>query len=313
VTGDPIGVLVMAHGTPATPRDIEPFYTRIRRGSPPSPDQLADLRRRYDAIGGTSPLAERTAGQVAGITAALEARHRGRFRVAYGAKHTDPSIEAAAVALASSGVSKVVGLVLAPHRSSMGSGQYLERAAGAIREHGTVPFVGIAQWYDAPGFPELIGERLNAALESLPETVRRPAVVFSAHSLPERVVAEGDPYPEQLAASAAAIAGAVRLGTRGIPWQVAWQSAGRTADRWLGPDVLDVLGDLARRRFDGAVVCPVGFVADHLEVLYDLDIEARGVAHDLGLAFSRTASLNDDPDFVEVLAEVVCTAAADDG
>lgn len=310
---DPVGVLVMAHGTPATPAEIEPFYTRIRRGSPPSPEQLADLRRRYDAIGGTSPLAGRTAAQVAGLAAALEASCPGRYRIAFGAKHTEPSIESAAAALASSGVSKVIGLVLAPHRSSMGSGQYLERAAATVQAQGPVPFVGISEWFDAPGFAELMGERLVDALASLPSTVSRPAVLFTAHSLPERVVSEGDPYPEQLAASAEAIAGEAGLSTRGIRWQVAWQSAGRTDDRWLGPDVLQVLRDLADRRFDAGVVCPVGFAADHLEVLYDLDIEAKLVASDLGLAFARTASLNDDPRFVDLLAGVVRAAATADG
>lgn len=316
MSGPRTGVLVMAHGTPATPEEIEPFYTRIRRGRPPTPEQLADLRRRYDAIGGTSPLAARTAAQVAGLAGRLEEAEPGRYVVRYGAKHTQPSIEEAATALAALGVGQVVGLVLTPHRSSMGSGEYLARAAGAplATAPGTPAFIPIAQWYDAPGFAELLAERVRRALATLPAAATRPAVLFTAHSLPERVVTEGDPYPEQLAASAAAIAGAAGLdktGTAGagVRWQVAWQSAGRTPEPWIGPDVLAVLRDLPGEGIDGVVVCPVGFVADHLEVLYDLDVEARQVAERAGLAFGRTASLDDDPEFLAILAGVVRSAA----
>lgn len=309
VDDDRVGVLVMAHGTPATPEEIEPFYTRIRRGSPPSPGQLADLRRRYDAIGGTSPLAARTAAQVVGLAERLEAGSPGRYLVRYGAKHTDPSVEAAATELAAAGVGRVVGLVLTPHRSSMGSGEYLARAAAALAASPSSPlFVPVAQWWDAPGLADLFAERLGAALVRLPRRAR-PAVLFTAHSLPQRVVAEGDPYPDQMAASAAAVAAAARLDAVGIRWQVAWQSAGRTPEPWIGPDVLATIAELAVEGFDAVVVCPVGFVADHLEILFDLDVEARAEAKRVGVAFARTASLNDDPRFVAILAGVVTAAA----
>lgn len=304
------GVLVMAHGTPATPEEIEPFYTRIRRGSPPSPEQLGDLRRRYDAIGGTSPLAARTRAQVEGVAARLEAAAPGRYLVRYGAKHTDPSIEAAAAALAAAGVGRVVGLVLTPHRSSMGSGEYLDRARAALAAAPSAPaFTAIEQWWDAPGFATLLAERLRAALGELAGTAARPAVLFTAHSLPERAVAAGDPYPDQMAASAAAVAAVAGLDADGVAWRVAWQSAGRTPEPWIGPDVLAVVAGLPAEGFDAVVVCPVGFVADHLEVLFDLDVEARQVAEGEGLDFARTASLNDDPRFLDVLAAVVETAA----
>ncbi|HVX23686.1 MAG TPA: ferrochelatase [Acidimicrobiales bacterium] len=315
-----IGVLVMAHGTPATPEEIEPFYTRIRRGRPPTPEQLADLRRRYDAIGGTSPLAARTAAQVAGVRARLDAVRPGDFVVRYGAKHTDPSIEDAVADLVTDGVDRVVGLVLAPHRSQMGSGEYLDRAAAALeRMAPDVPFVPVRQWYDTPGFAELVAGRVLAALASLPPRSDDRAggdrvVVFTAHSLPERVVAAGDPYPEQVAESARAVAeqaGLHEAGPRagGLRWQVAWQSAGRTPDPWLGPDVLDVIRGLPAEGAGAVVVCPIGFVADHLEVLFDLDVEARAVAESVGIAFARTASLNDDAGFLDLLAEVVVRAA----
>lgn len=309
------GVLVMAHGTPASPGDIEPFYTRIRRGRPPSPEQLADLVRRYDAIGGTSPLAARTAAQVAGLAASLERAEPGRFVVSYGAKHVEPSIESAAAAVATSGVEQVVGLVLAPHRASLGSGEYLDRAAAALADATGAPrFVPVRQWYDAPGFARLLADRVLGALEALgvagtAEDGGQAVVVFTAHSLPEKVIAAGDPYPDQLVESAAAVAGLAGLEEAGVPWRVAWQSAGRTAEPWIGPDILDVIRRLPTEGFGAVVVCPIGFVSDHLEVLFDLDVEARGVAEGAGLAFGRTASLNDDPGFVEILARVVRTAA----
>jgi ferrochelatase len=300
----PVGVLVMAHGTPSGPGEIEPFYTRIRRGRSPTPEQLADLERRYDVIGGVSPLAERTRAQVDGVRAALEARAPGRFTVAFGAKHTDPLIEDAAAELAGR-VEKVIGLVLTPHGSSMGSGEYLERAAAAL---GRGPlFVSVPPWFTHPGFVSLLAARVSEALAALRagDDPRRYPVIFSAHSLPERVRALGDTYPEQLAESARLVAGAA-----GIPtWRVAWQSAGRTPEPWLGPDVRDEVRRLAEGGgIDGVVSCPIGFVADHLEVLYDLDVELAAVAAGCGLSFARTESLNDDRRFMAVLADLVTTA-----
>ena len=315
VEAERVGVLVMAHGTPAAAEEIEPFYTRIRRGRPPTPEQLADLRRRYDAIGGTSPLAARTAAQVAGIATRLHRTQPGRFDVRYGAKHTDPSIEEAAAGLVGAGVDRVIGLVLAPHRSSLGSEEYLERAAAEIgRLAADVPFVAVRQWFDAPGFADLLADRVLAARSSLPADRGVETIVFTAHSLPERVVAAGDPYPEQLVRSAELVVDRAGLADQrqrdaGVTWQVAWQSAGRTPDPWLGPDVLDVIRGLPATGIGSVVVCPIGFVADHLEILYDLDVEARAVSDTAGVAFVRTASLNDDARFLDVLARVVEDAA----
>jgi protoporphyrin/coproporphyrin ferrochelatase len=297
-----VGVLVMAHGTPATPEEIEPFYTRIRRGRPPTAEQLADLRRRYEAIGGTSPLAARTAAQVAGITSRLEEEAPGRYLVRYGAKHTEPTIEAAAAEVAAAGVEGAVGLVLAPHRSSLGSEEYLTRAAGVFADSG-IPFFPVHQWFDEPGFADLLASRVRSTLDSM--GAQRPVVIFTAHSLPVRAAGA---YPDQLEASAAAIARAAGLGGG---WRVAWQSAGRTPEPWLGPDLLQVLGGLHPEGIDAVLVCPVGFVSDHLEVLYDLDVEARRVAERAGLTFARTPSLNDDPGLAAILARVVRQAAGD--
>jgi ferrochelatase len=289
----------MAHGTPASPDEIEAFYTRIRRGRPPEPAQLADLQGRYQAIGGVSPLAARTRAQVDAVRTMLERRAPGRYAVSFGAKHTDPLIEAAAAELATAGHDRVIGLVLTPHSSSMGSQEYLDRAA---KELGSTPFVAIGPWYAEPALVELLAARVTAALSTV--TGRR-RVIFTAHSLPTRIREAGDTYPEQLEDSALLVATAAGLDE----WVVAWQSAGRTPEPWLGPDVrVEVRRLGAEGATEAIVVCPIGFVADHLEVLYDLDVEVARVAAESGLAYARTASLNDDPVFVEVLADLITAA-----
>jgi ferrochelatase len=298
------GVLVMAHGTPSSPEGIEPFYTRIRRGSPPTPELLADLTRRYLAIGGTSPLSERTAAQVAGIATALEIDAPGAFDVRYGSKFEPPLLEDAAQSFRRDGFTKVVGIVLAPHSSSLSTEQYMSRARTTLGDD--VSFIAIGAWYDAPGFLNLIAERVSDALAAIPASRHETTeVIFSAHSLPEKVVELGDTYPEQLKESAvlaAAIAGV-------NSFDVAWQSAGRTADPWLGPDILVSLREKRQQGFTDVVSCPIGFVSDHLEVLFDIDIEAQSVAREVGLNLVRTASLNDDPAFMSVLAGIIRTAA----
>jgi protoporphyrin/coproporphyrin ferrochelatase len=313
---DPVGVLVMAHGTPSRRQDIAPFYTRIRRGRPPSPEQLAELEGRYAAIGGLSPLTERTLAQVDAVRAELEQRAPGHYVVAYGAKHTEPLIEEAAASLLATGAPAVIGVVLTPHGSSMGSQEYVERAETALGAAAT--FIAVPPWYAEPDLVALLAERVTDALGSLGANAanNRTPVVFTAHSLPERVRQQGDTYPEQLEESARLVAAAAGISR----WQVAWQSAGRTPEPWLGPDIRDVVRRLAAAQrgggadgpegADSVVVCPIGFVTDHLEVLYDLDVELAAVAAEVGLRFARTASLNDDPRFIAVLADVVSAAGA---
>ena len=289
------GLVVMAYGTPASPDDIEPYYTHIRRGRPPSPAALAELTGRYQAIGGTSPLAERTRAQVGGVAAALEEAEPGAWRVALGHKHAAPFVEDAVAGLADAGVECIVGLVLAPHYSRGSVAEYHSRAATAAEARG-IGFRGIDRWHDEPAWLDAQAERVRAARATLPE---RTMVLFTAHSLPERVL-EGDPYADELQASAAAIAKRADLGDE---WDLAWQSAGRTPEPWRGPDILDVIRDLgAGGEVAGVLVCPQGFVSDHLEVLYDLDVDAARVAGEAGLAFARTASINDEPAVMRALA-----------
>jgi ferrochelatase len=300
-----VAVVLMAYGTPRTPAEIEPYYTDIRRGRPPTPEQLADLVRRYDAIGGISPLAERTEAQRVALQAALDQRAPDRFEVVLGLKHAEPTIETAVHAVAARGLRRAVGLVLAPHYSAFSIGQYLDRARAAGADVG-VELAGIDSWHLEPAYLDFLAAGVRAGLAALPEGSK---VLFTAHSLPARILASGDPYPDQLRATAAAVASRVGL-AEWSGWGIAWQSAGRTPEPWLGPDVLAVITDLAAaERSTGVLVCAAGFVADHLEVLYDLDIEAAHHAERRGLAFARTPCVNDDPAVLGALADRVVTAA----
>jgi len=284
-----LGVLVMAYGTPRTPADIEPYYTHIRRGRPPTPDLLAELTARYEALGGVSPLAERTEAQRAAVEAALPAGTPVRL----GQKHAPPFVEDGAALLLDDGADVVVGLVLAPHYSAASVGQYHERAAAVIDDYRPID-----DWSDLAPWLDFQAVAVSSQLEGLPDGT---AVRFTAHSLPERVL-EGDVYADRLAASAAAIAERAGLDA----WELAWQSAGRTPEPWRGPDILEVIDDLDA---PGLLVCPQGFTSDHLEVLYDLDIEARTRAEARGLAFARTASVNAHPAVMAGLAERVLALA----
>jgi ferrochelatase len=299
-----LGLLVMAYGTPRSLDEVESYYTHIRRGRPPEPEQLADLVRRYDAIGGISPLAQRTEAQRAALQAALDGRDPGTFTAVLGQKHAAPFIEDAVAELVSSGVESVVGLVLAPHFSRGSVGQYHDRASESLEPHG-VPYVRIDSWHLERAYLDFLTAAVQDARATLPE---KHKVLFTAHSLPERVL-EGDPYADQLRESAAAVAEAVGL----LPWPdwaLGWQSAGRTPEPWRGPDILEIIRELgATGRTEGVLVCPQGFTSDHLEVLYDLDIEATRVATEHGLAFARTRSLNDDPLVMAALAERVLIEA----
>ena len=294
------GVLLMAYGTPERLGDLEAYYTDIRRGRPPTEEQLADLRRRYDAIGGLSPLAARTRAQAAGLQRVLDERAgAGEWKVERGLKHASPSIEAGVEALASAGVEEFVSLVLAPHYSALSIGQYVERAADAA---GHLKVRDITSWWDQAALITLLAERVREAIGELPEGATNPEVLVTAHSLPQRALSIDDPtYEEQLRATGERVAREA-----GLPsWRIAWQSAGRTPEPWIGPDILDVIRSLPAEGYEAVVVCPAGFTSDHLEVLYDIDIEARARAESHGMAFARTAMPNASAPFCETLAGVV--------
>jgi ferrochelatase len=295
-------VLLMAYGTPRTRDEIEPYYTDIRRGRPPTAEQLADLGARYEAIGGLSPLAQRTEAQRVGLQHALDTLAPGRYEVALGLKHADPKIETAVDALAARGFRRIVALVLAPHYSAFSVGQYIDRTRAAADRH-DITVTGIESWATEPAYVAFLADAVQAGLATLPPAAH---VLFTAHSLPERILESGDPYPDQLRATATAVAAAVGLDEG--RWGLAWQSAGRTPEPWLGPDVLAVIDELAAAGRAGVLVCACGFVADHLEVLYDLDLEAARRAASHGVPFARTACVNDDDDVLTALARRVVAA-----
>jgi len=303
-TGKRIAVLLMAYGTPRTREEIEPYYTDIRRGRAPTPEQLADLIARYEALGGTSPLAARTEAQRVGLQLALDDAAPGRYQVVLGLKHAEPKVESAVEQLAAEGFRQIVGLVLAPHYSAYSIGQYLDRATTAAEPHGIV-VRGVESWATEPAFIEFVAHDMRAKLSSLPADTK---VLFTAHSLPQRIIATGDRYPDELLATAQAVAALVHLPQE--QWSIAWQSAGRTPEPWLGPDILQVIDQLAANGTAGVLVSAVGFVADHLEVLYDLDLEAARRATELGIAFARTACVNDDPAVMAALAQRVIETAS---
>jgi ferrochelatase len=312
---DRTGVVLMAYGTPRSPDEIEPYYTDIRRGRPPTPEALADLVARYDAIGGLSPLAALTEDQRDALQAALDERSPDRFDVTLGLKHADPKVEEGSAELSRAGFGSIVGLVLAPHYSSYSIGQYQQRVRDGVEQAGDTPrVVGIDSWATEPAFVAFIADDLRSRHEAMTNTLveagdeRCVRVVFTAHSLPMRIIDAGDPYPAELRATAEAVAAALHL-TEGEDWMIGWQSAGRTPEPWIGPDILDVIDDLgADPAVGGVIVSACGFVADHLEVLYDLDIEARHRADDVGLLFDRTACVNDDADVMAALAARIIDA-----
>ena len=297
-------VLLMAYGTPRTPAEIEPYYTDIRRGRAPTPEQLADLVARYDAIGGISPLAARTEAQRDALQKALNEIAPDTYEVVLGLKHAAPMIETAVNELAARGFQHIIGLVLAPHFSSFSIGQYMGRARAAAEPHG-ITVTAIDSWATEPAFVEFLAADLRSRLSTMPANTK---VLFTAHSLPQRIIDAGDPYPDELRSTAEAVAIAAGLDSWSS-WSIAWQSAGRTPEPWIGPDILAVIDDLAAsENASGVVVCACGFVADHLEVLFDLDIEAKQHAQAKGLAFDRTSCVNDDATIMHALAQRVISA-----
>ncbi len=296
-----VAVLLMAYGTPRHPDEIEEYYTDIRRGRPPTPEALAELIERYEAIGGISPLAELTEAQRDALQAALDERAPGTYWVTLGLKHAEPMIETAVAEIAERGIHHIIGLVLAPHFSSYSIGQYLGRARTAAEPH-SIRVDGVESWATEDAFVEFLTSDLRTRLDQAPPNTK---VLFTAHSLPQRIIDGGDPYPDELRSTAIAVA--ERLGLdEWSDWSIAWQSAGRTPEPWIGPDILDVIDDLASSEAaDGVIISACGFVADHLEVLYDLDIEARQRATERGLAFDRTACVNDDSSVIGALADRV--------
>jgi len=277
-------VVLMAYGSPSRAEDIRPYLEDIRAGRPVSDAAVEELTERYRRIGGRSPLDDATEGQ----RAALE-RELG-VPVFVGMKHWRPRIAEAVDQALAGGADTIVGLVLAPHYSRLSVHGYRERLEDALQGRAKLRFV--ESWHTHEPYLDVLADRMRDS---------EAHVVFTAHSLPARILDDGDPYRDQLLETSRLVAERAGLDS----WSFAFQSESRTGEPWLGPDILDELDTLQAKGVERVLVCPIGFVSDHLEILWDLDVEAAERAAELGLDLERIDSLNDDPAFIRGLAELV--------
>ncbi|WLR58700.1 ferrochelatase [Guptibacillus hwajinpoensis] len=299
-----MGLLVMAYGTPYKEEDIERYYTHIRRGRKPSDEQLKDLQDRYKAIGGISPLAKITEDQAKGLEAHLnEIQDEIEFKLYIGLKHIEPFVEDAVQQMHNDGIEEAVSIVLAPHFSTFSIKSYNGRAKEEARKLGGPVIHSVESWYDEPKFISYWAKRIKEIFEGMADQEREKSVlIVSAHSLPEKIIANGDPYPDQLKETADLIV--AESGVKNVA--IGWQSEGNTPDPWIVPDVQDLTRDLYEKQgFTSFVYAPVGFVADHLEVLFDNDYECKVVTDEIGANYYRPEMPNAQEEFIDILSTVV--------
>ncbi|MBA2874811.1 ferrochelatase [Thermaerobacillus caldiproteolyticus] len=299
-----MGLLVMAYGTPYKEEDIERYYTHIRHGRKPLPELLQDLKERYEAIGGISPLAKITLEQAKQLEKRLnDIQDEIEFHMYLGLKHIEPFVEDAVRQMYEDGIREAVSIVLAPHFSTFSIQSYNVRAKAEAEKLGGPVIHTIDSWYQEPKFIDYWVEKVREIYATMSDDEREKAVlIVSAHSLPEKIIASGDPYPQQLQETADLIAKKAD-----VPhYAVGWQSAGNTPEPWLEPDVQDLTRQLHKEKgYTTFVYIPVGFVADHLEVLYDNDIECKNVTDEIGAKYYRPDMPNAQPQFIDALATVV--------
>jgi protoporphyrin/coproporphyrin ferrochelatase len=286
-----IAVILMAYGSPERLADVPAYYSDIRGGRPIAPEQLEDLVARYRALGieHSNPLNAITEATRAALEDELG------IPVFTGMKHWTPHIAEAAESALASGAQRLVGLVLAPHYSRLSIAGYRQQLEEAVA--GRAELVFVDSWHDEPGFISVLADRIRDT---------DAHVVFTAHSLPARILDEGDPYRDQLLETSRLVADSAGV----EDWSFSFQSESPTGEPWLGPDILDHLGDLSARGVESVLVCPVGFVSDHLEIRWDIDTEAQDRARELGLRLDRIEMPNDEQRFVDVLAGIVRDAIA---
>lgn len=299
------GLLVMAYGTPYKEEDIERYYTHIRHGRKPSEEHLEDLKRRYKAIGGISPLAKMTEKQAKALEERLnEVQDEVEYKLYIGLKHIEPFIEDAVEAMVKDGITEAVSIVLAPHFSTFSIKTYNGRAKEtAAKLGGALNITSVEAWYDEPKFIEYWRKAITAEFEKLSKEEQETAcVIVSNHSLPEKIKLAGDPYEEQLIETARLIQEAT--GIKNV--EIGWQSAGQTPEPWLGPDVQDLTRDLYETKgYRSFIYAPVGFVTEHLEVLYDNDYECKVVCDELEARYLRPPMPNTDPLFIDAMVDAI--------
>ncbi|HWP85525.1 MAG TPA: ferrochelatase [Terriglobia bacterium] len=296
------GVLLLAHGGPDSLDDIAPFLSNIRGGRPTPPELLHEVRERYRIIGGKSPLLEISRRQAQALERFLNAGGRA-YRVYLGMRNWKPFIRETMQEIQRDGIMQLFCFCLAPQNSAKSVGLYLQHVREAERQLGwEIPTACLESWHDEPLLIEAFAERLREALAAFPGAPEDPpAILFTAHSLPERVLAEGDPYDREVRHTAAAVARRCGISE----YRFAYQSQGATAETWLGPSVESVLEDLSRAEKRRVLLCPIGFLADHVEILYDIDVAFQRYATERGILLRRTASLNDSPSLIRAMAALV--------
>jgi ferrochelatase len=315
----------MAYGTPRNLDEVEPYYTDVRGGRRPTAALLDELRARYRAVGGRTPLLDISEAQARRAQEELDAQAPGRYRVYLGMKHWHPFLDVPVRQMAADGVTGAVAVALAPHYSRLSIQGYIDRIEAAqatlasaspgalVRAQPAAPagvktaYTFVKSWHDEPLFWEALAAQARQALADKfsPAERERVFMLFSAHSLPARILQWDDPYPRELLATSAGVAGL--LGLAPERWGFAYQSAGRTPEPWLGPDILTKIRELATSGERALLICPVGFIAEHLEILYDIDIECRQLADELGIHLERIDMLNDAPALARAIAAVVRT------
>jgi len=290
-------LLFLAYGSPDTSDDIEAYYTDIRHGHPPDAAALKVLQERYAAIGGKTPLLDITLKQ------AKLLEQRLGIKTYVGMKHWHPYIQEAVEQLASVGIKRIIALVMAPHYSVMSIGDYKARLYQTIAEiDSNIQVTFIERWGNNPVFIDSLSQRIETTRKKFPHPYWGDIeVIFTAHSLPIKILEVGDPYQNELIQTSKLAAAQLKI----PQWRLSFQSAGRTRDTWLGPDILKELQTIADKGRKQVLVAPIGFTTDNLEILYDLDIQAAEVAKELGLTFKRIPSANTTARFMDALQDVI--------
>lgn len=303
----PIGVLIMAYGGPNNLEEIPGYLADIRAGRPTTPAVLAEITNNYRQIGGKSPLLEFTQQQIEAVAAQLDP---AKFRCYLGMRHWSPWIEEVVGQMITDGITHAVSLVLAPHYSKMSIAKYQDKIQdGLDMYHGDIRFAHINSYHTATPYLEALTNRVEDGLARWPENERNDVhVIFSAHSLPVRIIKMGDPYDSQLRETASLVA--AQAGLRDDQWSWSYQSAGRSPEPWLGPQLEEYIPELADKGVKNIVSIPIGFVSDHVEILFDIDIEAQKAAKEHGVRLERPPALNIDPLFIQTLVDEIEAKAA---
>ncbi len=308
-----IAVFLMAHGAPESLDDVAPYLQHIMKGRPLSQEILEQIIERYRLVGGKSPLLQITKQQAAALETRLnqlessETQDKKHFKVYIGMRHWHPFIHETVKEMLLDQPAQVIAISLAPQYSKLSVDVYNETLKRALAENGSnLPVQFVKSWHDQTHLIAAFVARIAHSLAQYPEAERKTVqIIFTAHSLPAHVLADGDPYPGEVAATVALIVKKLELGPEGKRWQFAYQSRGFRPGKWLEPEIDDVIDQLANEGASNLLVVPIGFVSDHVEILYDIDILYKGMAASKGMTLRRTDSPNTIPHFINALAEVV--------